>query len=38
MDHNIDYMNDNMRRVHMLVFKQLTKKLKIDYQGNEKRS
>jgi hypothetical protein len=36
MDQNIDIMNEDMRRIHLLVVKRLAKQLKLcDYGNNE---
>lgn len=32
---NIDNMNEDMRRIHMLAVKWLSKELKLDERGNE---
>lgn len=35
MDHNTNHMNNDMRRLHMLIVKKFAKQLEIDSQGNE---
>lgn len=35
MDQNTNHMNNDMRRLHMLIVKKFAKQLEIDSQGNE---